>query len=186
MSDTPITETITNAFKKTLVSAKIERFKWYIGTFMVFSSIASISCAYFSYNNLSIFSETKKQIDYLTQHVSLMLDINKNMNEKIKKLENTISILDFKLNIILDNQNLILHKLEMVIKDTSDSNSILDKNDTPISLTHLNIQTNHEETSQTDNANKNNHDDDELLNECYDSIPMNNAKKNTTISWLFS
>ena len=89
MSDTPITETITNAFKKTLVSAKIERFKWYIGTFMVFSSIASISCAYFSYNNLSIFSETKKQIDYLTQHVSLMLDINKNMNEKIKKLENS-------------------------------------------------------------------------------------------------
>jgi hypothetical protein len=30
------------------------------------------------------------------------------------------------------------------------------------------------------------HYDDELLNECYDIIPMNNLKKNTGLSWLFN
>jgi len=29
------------------------------------------------------------------------------------------------------------------------------------------------------------HEDDELINECYDSIPLNNVKKNTSITWLF-
>ena len=29
------------------------------------------------------------------------------------------------------------------------------------------------------------YEDDELLNECYDSIPLNNVKKNMSITWLF-
>jgi len=28
-------------------------------------------------------------------------------------------------------------------------------------------------------------DYDELMNECYDTIPLNNVKKNTGLSWLF-
>lgn len=35
------------------------------------------------------------------------------------------------------------------------------------------------------NTPSNEGEDDELLNECYDSIPMNNAKKHRALAWLF-
>jgi hypothetical protein len=34
------------------------------------------------------------------------------------------------------------------------------------------------------NADKNNRNEDELFNECYDIIPLNNVKKNTVLNWI--
>ena len=42
------------------------------------------------------------------------------------------------------------------------------------------------ENNSLSNTNSNNSDDyDELENECYDSIPMSNLKKNIGINWFF-
>jgi hypothetical protein len=45
---------------------------------------------------------------------------------------------------------------------------------------------NNSSNNSNNNSNNSNDDDyDELENECYDSIPMSNLKKNTGLNWFF-
>jgi hypothetical protein len=167
-----ITETMTNVFKKSELFVKITNIKHYFTTFVVISSIIGLTNIYISYCNL----------DRVTR-----------LEEKLKEHEDNIKsdyeILYTKLVDKLSNHPIFLCELidkeiqclkpEMVSSSTSIS---------PFSPLRkvLSIENEFHINGITEKYFNHDSEDNELLNECYDSIPLNNLKKTTGLTWLFT
>jgi hypothetical protein len=164
-----ISETITNVFKKTELFKKIEKIEFYVGSFVIVSSIIGITSIYMNYCNFNKIENLKEQIKGNENVLKYNIEINRKQNQVIynklieqlkSEIENTSRLID-KIKVL---------KPEMISASTSVS-----------SFAPLKVITSH----------SNNHiiqediEDDELINECYDSIPLNNVKKTTGLSWLF-
>lgn len=178
-----LSDVVTKAFKKTEMFEKILKFEFYIGSFVLISSIMGITCIYMNYNNNSNMDKIKHQIN----ESESMLKSNFEMNRKqslmqYEILQSEILMLNKKLSELAEYKQNILREIEelnlnkktdeyMVCNRISTSTSM--SSFSPIKITNTIFEDVRE------------HDYDELLHECYDSIPLNNLKKNTGLSWIF-
>lgn len=169
MSDPNLTdkilENINNAFKKTKMFEKMETTYFYINSFFVISSIIGLTSIYINYYNLD-------KIKRLEEKIKDSVEINEKQNQtiinKLVEQAKNADDISYKLitEIITQNQHF---KPEMI----SASTSISSFSPVKINLPPKNDDNDHHDA------------DDELINECYDSIPLNNLKKNTSSNWFF-
>ena len=193
-----ISETITNTFKKTEVFEKIGKFQFYINSFLIVTmllSVTSISINMLSRNDIGTI---KEEIEENENKLKYYIEINRKQNLiEHCGLKSEILILNKQLSLLLENQQKIINLLEEIkfIKNSEDQRLSINisKIDCISASTSMNtfspikISTLLNET-RTDNIADDFKDKeyDELINECYDTIPMNNFKKTTGLSWLFN
>lgn len=189
-----ISETITNVFKKTQLFEKIEKMEFYIRTFVVISSIISLSSIYINYYNTDKIKRLEEKIQGSENIIKYNIEINRKQNEiiynkLIEEVKNELEKSSKLINIINEKQNF---KPEMLSVTTSISSLSLE-------IDYL-IKDNNENNDHLDDDNDNNEnnddldyddldyddDDDELINECYDAIPLNNLKKNISLNWFLN
>lgn len=190
MSDTnltdKITETITNVFKKTQVFEKIENIKFYINSFVIVSSIIGLTSIYINYCNLDRIKILEEEIKGTENVLKYNIEINRKQyqlvyNKLIEQLKNEVQISRKFLDQIREIQ---YSKPEMI----SASTSISSFSPLKIVLPPENedwINQNSDWINHIIDNKDNNNDYDELINECYDSIPLNNLKKKTGLNWFF-
>ena len=172
-----ISESITNVFKKTEVFEKIEKVEFFINSFIIVSSIFGLTSIYINYCNLNKIKNLEEKIRETKDILKHSIEIN--LKQNLLSHENTITKLleNQNLNILLlqEEKQLEFSKKELISTSTSTS-----------SLLPLKIIIPHENDDLKNNIIKQEEiEDNELINECYDSIPLNNLKKNTGLSWLF-
>ena len=179
-----ISETITNAFKKTKVFEKIGKIEVYISSFILVSTIISLTNIYMHYCNMDKIKSIEDKIEGCENVLKHNIEINRLQNSLcnhriIKNIKDgtAISINAEKKIIekIMDLKLLLQNsKKDLVSESTSMSAFSPFKSIDSIDgwKEHIIKQEDVKEM-----------EDDELLNECYDSIPLNNLKKNTN-SWL--
>ena len=167
MSDPNLTdkfvENINNALKKTKIFEKMETTYFCINSFIVISSIIGLTSIYINYYNLD-------KIKRLEEKIKDSIEINEKQNQTIiNKLVEQATNADISYKLI-DKITEIQHfKPEMIAASTS------------ISSFSQNLPPENDDIYVINNKNN---DDDELINECYDSIPLNNLKKNTGLNWF--
>lgn len=176
-----ITETITSVFKKTKVFEKMEKIQFYIGSFVFISSIIGLSSIYINYCNLNKIKNLEEKIEQSENILKYNIQITRRQhqiiyNKLIEQLKNEVEMYSKLLNKITESQNF---KPEMLSASTSMSSF------SPIRIV-LPPENNYCENNNCDIEDINIFEDNELMNECYDSIPMNNAKKTTGLNWIFT
>jgi len=166
MSESNLSEIVLKAFKKTQLFEKLIKIEFYSGTFMILSSLMGLSCVYIHFFNGKSLHQIQRQIEISENAVIYNMDVQ-------------IAKIDSKLSKILENQQFIIHQLDEMksMKKTEDL-MICTTGTSMSSFSPIKIPTN-----IYDDIREN--DYDELMNECYDTIPLNNVKKNTGLSWLF-
>lgn len=190
-----ISDSIANIFKKTKVFEKIDKMQFYIGSFVLISTI------YFSGSILNNYLISKKQIDNNNNILYGIEDIKNNcvktinhdiilLNDKIINLESKLTnLLEFQNMIFNDIHNLPLFnvvKRDMVSTSTSISSFTIESPEKNNESKVLDDGWHLSEKEDTVIKNILNNNDDELSNDCYDSIPLSNVKKITGIKgWLF-
>ena len=167
MSDPNLTdklvENINNAFKKTKIFEKMETTYFCINSFIVISSIIGLTSIYINYYNLD-------KIKHLEEKIKDNIEINQKQNQTIiNKLVEQAKNADISYKLIDKIIEIQHFKPEMISASTS------------ISSFSQNLPPENHDIYVID---KKNNDDDELINECYDSIPLNNLKKNTGLNWF--
>lgn len=185
-----ISETITNAFKKTKTFEKIGKIEKYVLSFIIVSSIFTLTGIYMNYSNTDKIKKLEEKIEGSENVLKHNIEVNRIQNSVcnhtiVKYLKNleTISIDTYEKVIqnVMEIKMLLQNsKKEVISRGTSMTSLSQVKSIDYIDGWKDNIN---------DCENKNEHDsineleDNELLNECYDSIPLNNLKKNTS-SWF--
>lgn len=183
-----LSETITNVFKKTKVFEKMSKIQFLLGTFVILSSIFGITEIYMHYSNSNKIDEISEN----QENIYNIIEINSSV------IKNRINQLEFKLSILLENQknmindikNLPIYKIQKIhginvststsafspIKHIDNINDSYNKDDN-INITSIDdLNTEQKKIKEIE--------DNELIDECYDSIPLNNIKT-TGLSWLF-
>lgn len=190
MSDSNLTdkisETITNVFKKTEVFEKIEKIQFYIGSFIVVSSIIGLTSIYINCYNTDKIKHLEDKIKVTENILKYNIEVNRKQNQiiynkLIEQLKNEVETSSKLINIIKETQPF---KPEMI----SASTSISSFSPLKIVIPPQNedwINQNDDWVNHIIDKKDNSNDDDELINECYDSIPLNNLKKNTGLNWFF-
>ena len=185
MSDSNITEklseTLTNAFKKTEVFEKMEKIQFYFSSFVIISSIIGLTSIYINYCNLDKIKNLEDKINGSENVLKYNIEINRKQNQiiynkLIDQLKNEVKVSSK----LIDEINKLHNSRPEVVSATTSMSSF-----SPLKIilpdekddwnNHIVYQQDIKEIQ-----------DNELLNECYDSIPMNNIKKNTALSWIFS
>lgn len=185
-----ISESITSVFKKSEVFEKWEKTQIYVTSFLFISSIVSLTSIYLNYINAKDLYNIRLGMAENETTLESIIRVNHihSLNEHCK-LKSEISTLGKQFSEIIENQKIIINHLEE-IKNRYDVNSVI-QTDTKSSNTSINSFSPNKVPSLViectlDISEDNKEQDyDELLNECYDSIPLNNIKKNTNLSWLF-
>jgi len=152
MSEINIPEAFLHVLKKTKVFEKLDKIQFYLGSFVIFTTVVCMTSVAIQYSNTTAIYENKQII-------------NNNKREIIAKINN----LENKIMKIIEIQD---HKYKHEQDDTS-TNKNQKKEDT-------------NKPDDKDECEEN--DDDELINECYDSIPLNNNKKVTGMAinkWFY-
>lgn len=177
MSDLNLTDAFTNVIKKNKFFEKLDKIQFYVGSFVLFSSIIGITSLFIHHSNINIIYENRQII-------------NKNKNEIMKNMEVKHSeILSVMNNMLYNYENKLVALLENQQKSLDEI-----KNSPLVNIGRKeNISRNVSISSLTDSLINNNNEhenevhveDNELINECYDIIPLNNNKKITGINWLF-
>lgn len=168
------TESITKIIKNTKVFEKMEIFKFNVKIFAIFSSIIGISgiiMHYYTYTKLC------NHNNLINDNKTLMIDFFEFYeNSRNSSVDNKITKIDNNLMVLLENQKTILNEIQ-ILRDLHNEKISPEKTGTPCKL--LESPKKNIEIKIEDNY-------DELLNECYDLIPLNNAKKITGVNfWLF-
>lgn len=181
-----ISETITNIFKKTEVFEKIANIQFYLNSFAVISSIIGITSIYINYCNLDKIKCLEDKIKITENILKYNIKINRKQsqiiyNKLIDEVKNQIEISSKLISKIIETQSF---KPEMISASTSVTSFSPLKITIPVE-TDNRINQNDDLVNQNDYNNNNIDSDDELIKECYDSIPMNNVKKYTSLNWLF-
>lgn len=197
MSDNYLTdklsESIITTFKKTELFEKIDKVHFYVTSFVLLSSIMGLTCVYLNYSSNTELQYVKDKIDNNDNILKSNIELNRRRNLiEHCKIKSEVLNLERYLSEIIENQGIIINHLKEIklLKNPADIKLIV-KNDTvsastsmtsfsPIKVPNLVAEFNLDVTEDN-----NDQDYDELLNECYDNMPLNNAKKNMTLSWLF-
>lgn len=200
MSDTTITEkitdtlseTITNVLKKSGISDKLDKF----GLYLVVPIVGVIVCGICGFQILSE-QNTKYRNENMILN-SINTDLITNLGKKINNLHEKISELETKITDKLDRQETLLITIsefpllniakEKPISSSSSRISIL-MEESP-GKPGVYIEETQPINNQEKNQEKNNdwidtYDDDEVMNECYDSLPLNKVKKLTGVKSFF-
>lgn len=146
MSEINITEAFVQVFKKTKVFEKLDKIQFYMGSFLLFTTVICMTSIAIQYSNTTAIYENTRII-------------NNNKRDIIDKINN------------LEDE--IMKMMES--RETKEDNILINKHQ-------------HQEKEDTDKPEDKdaNNGDDELINECYDSIPLNNNKKITGIKkWFY-
>jgi hypothetical protein len=191
-----ISETITNAFKKTKIFEKIGKIEKYVVSFIIVSSIFTLTGIYMNYSNTDKIKKLEEKIEGSENVLKHDIEINRIQNSICN--HTIVKYLKDLKTISLDTQEQVIQnimeikmllqnsKKEVISRGTSMSSlsqvksidSIDGWKDNMNDCEHINDLENINELE-----NINDLEDNELLNECYDSIPLNNLKKNTS-SWF--
>jgi hypothetical protein len=112
--------------------------------------------------------------------------IKTQIEENGNKVKHDLFLLNKELSQLLENQQNIVFKLEELSVYLGELKSI----NTSQEYNRISTSTSMSSFSPIKIANTvledvREHDYDELMNECYDTIPLSNLKKNTSLSWLF-
>ncbi len=198
MSDINITdkisETITNTLKKTEVFEKIGKIQFYINSFLIVTIFFGVTTI--SINMLTRFDigNMKEELEGNENILKYHIDINRKRNLiEHCGLKSEILILNKQMALLLENQEKIISQLEDIklIKNSEEHRLSINisKIDCMSASTSMNTFSPIKiplllDTNIIDDDIKDN-EYDELLNECYDTIPLNNFKKTTGLSWLF-
>ena len=185
-----ISETITNAFKKTKVFEKIGKIEIYITSFIAVSTIISLTNMYINYCNMDRIQLLEDKLEGSENVLKHNIEINRQQNvlfhHKI-------------INHIKEGTDISVYSCKTIIEKMMDMKLLLQNSKKDViskstSVSDLNTIKPFKSIASIDSIDgwKENvihqeyvkdMEDDELLNECYDSIPLNNLKKNTN-SWL--
>lgn len=163
-----LSEMVSKALKKTEVFEKILKIEFYVGSFVFISSIMGLSCIYMNFSS-NFTSSFKKQIE-----------------ENDNKVKSDFFILNTNLAQLVENQQNItvqLEELKVYICELKSMNKSPDYNRISTSTSMSSFSP--IKITNTIFEDAGDHDYDELMNECYDTIPLNNLKKNTGLSWIF-
>lgn len=180
-----ITESITNIFKKTEVFEKMENMKFYINSFIIISSIIGVTSIYINYCNIDKIKKLEYKIENSEKVLKYNIKINRKQyqlvyNKLIEQIKNEVQISRKFLDQIREIQ---YSKPEMISASTSISSFSPLKIVIPPENEDW-INQNNNWINDVDDE-KDNNNDDELINECYDYIPLNNLKKNIGYNWFF-
>jgi hypothetical protein len=190
-----ISETITSAFKKTEVFEKFGKIQFYINSFLIVTTIIGVTSISINLLTRHEISDIKEQIEGNEKVLKYHIDINRKRNLiEHCNLKSEILILNKQMALLLENQEKIISSLEeMKLIKNSDEHRLsinISKIDCMSASTSMNtfspikipliLETNNGADDLKDQ------EYDELLNECYDAIPLNNLKKTTGLSWLFN
>jgi hypothetical protein len=186
MSDTKIGIMISNMFQK------VDRMEFYVGSSFAILSIVGITSIYIQYLQFSKIKKIEEQL----YNIELLKQKDKQYNnilhsKLINQLKNEFS--NFAkvhfTNMIDVNQRLIEKASELVYISSNCKKDTLSSSTSMSTFSPIKVfeESNviEQEVFYESNDFKYDNEDDELLNECYDSIPLNNLKKNTGLSWLF-
>ena len=189
-----ISETITNAFKKSKIFEKIEKFEMYFGSFLLITSIVGITTISINMLARQDIINIKENIEGNENVLKYHIDVNRKRNLiEHCSLKSEILMLNNQLLLLLENQEKIISLLEdiKIIKNSDEHR--LSINISKIDCISASTSMNTFSPIKIPLLDKNNITDDvkdqeydELLNECYDAIPLNNLKKTTGLSWLFN
>lgn len=188
MSDSNLTEkiseTITIAFKKTKIFEKIYKIEIYVGSFIIISSIIGLTNIYINYSTMNKIKRLEEKIEsnknVLKHNIETNRQLNTSYNSKlIKQIKNNSEILsdrqDKLTEKIIEIKSLLPNSKKEVITTTTSMRGLHPvKSVDSIDGWKENIIQQEQVKDMEDN---------ELLNECYDTIPHNNLKKNTN-SWF--
>jgi hypothetical protein len=192
-----ISETITNVLKKTEVFEKIVNLKFYVNSFIIITTIVGVTTIYMNILNTANINDIKEDIRENENILKYNIEINRKRNLiEHCNLKSEIQILNKQLSLLLENQENIITSLEeMKLIKISEQNKLtinISKNDCISASTSMNSFSPIKipiilDESFVSNVTDDNKDKeyDELLNECYDAIPLNNIKKTTGLNWLF-
>lgn len=194
MSQTNLTENlseiVTKTFKKTEIFEKIVKLEFYVGSFVLFSSIIGVTCIYMSFLNSKELTDTKKCIEGSERVLKYNIETNlKQIMTHHFRTNSDFLALNDQLSELIENQKTMIYLLEeikLIKKAEEYMNRIRTSNNTSVSSfspiknanTIFDVKTDIDEDIRDEEY-------DELLNECYDIIPLNNVKKNTGLSWLY-
>ncbi len=187
-----ISDAISDVFKKTKVFEKIQNFEFYVGSFVFISSIIGISGIAINYYNNQVINEKLSKLNRLLEnnsretnktlakyydlsdkHHNEILKIAYNNGDKITEIRNEyIMLFDRQQNIIREILNLPLLNKDCISRELSNLSQLIE--DTPEKKSEIIVQETKEISVE----------EDELVDECYDSIPLSNAKKVTGIKSL--
>lgn len=183
MSESNLAEKITDAIgvkiatviDETKIFEKISEVGTCIGSYIValalFPSIIGITNIAIYYSNIN---SNNKNNELLHENIEI------NRSICVKLIEMRINKLENKLSIILENQQFCLNEIKKIqIKNNNSLSRSTSISGFPCILDNEYQKLNYvldEKESKVD---------EELLNECYDSLPLNNFKKNTALTWLF-
>ena len=182
-----LSESVVNSFKKTEVFEKI-KFKFYTSSFLMISSIMGLTYIYMNYSYYNELYSTKNLIQESKNILNYNIKINRKKNLiEYCEIKSEIITLKKHLSELIENQKIIIMHLEEVkLLKNKDDNKLICRPDcisevslSPIKQPDLVIE------CKLDTEEDKDQEYDELLNECYDLIPLNNIKKNTALSWLF-
>ena len=155
--------------------------QFFISSFIIVSSIIGLTSVYINYCNLDKIKRLEEKIKGSENILKYNIEINRKQyqivyNKLIEQLKNQ-----------LENSSKLIDKIkeleyirpEMISTSTSISSFSPLKINLPDKIddwnNHIIMQEDIKEI-----------EDNELMNECYDSIPLNNLKKTTALSWLFT
>jgi len=173
-----ISETITNIFKKSNLSNKANNVQLLLGISLIIPTAIGL-LGYFGYNNL-IYENKKLQYD-MQQIYNLNYEYSKKLNDRINILEIELKEQLEKNHILLttisETPLLNIYK-DKPISACSSTISIMMEDSPGKPTIHIEEECNKQIDLQQDDKIV---EDDELLNECYDSIPLSNTKKITGI-----
>jgi hypothetical protein len=172
-----ISETIINTFKQIDVFKKIKKMQFNVNSFLIISCIIGLTNIYINYCNIDKINNLEKKIKDCENILKYNIEINREQNQiiynnLINELKNEVELTSKLFNQI---KELKLYKPEMISASTSIS-----------SFSPIKIILPPENNDCDNNIIMHKEiEDNELLNESYDSIPMNNLKKNNSLIWLF-
>jgi len=179
--------TITTAFKKTKLFEKIGKIELYIGSFFIISSIFTLTTMYMNYFNMNKIKNIERKIEGSENKLKHNIEINRIQNSLsnhkiVRYLKHIKSELDDTQQKVMEKImeiNMLLQNSQKELISTGTSMSDISQIKSIDSIDGLEENTNKEENN-SDLKEFKDLEDDELLNECYDSIPLNNLKKNTS------
>ena len=172
-------ESIVNKAKKTELFEKLCNFKFYINSFLIITSVIGVTSICMNILTRVDISDTKKDIKKSENTLKYELEINDKRNS-INYIQLKLDI-NKQLSLLLENQKIIIKQLEEAkLINNSEENRLPINTFSPIKFSTI-LNENYKEND----IKKSDEDYDELLNECYDTMPLNNLKKNTGISWFF-
>ena len=141
-----------------------------IGALLTIAIVIGIANIQLSYSNALQLMRLEEQTNGIENVLQYKMDVNQKLNQlQCNHIEKCV----------VENAS----NMQKIVTDALTHNVLIVEKphyDEPVDINDFNGVS---ETKQEPIINA--REEDELLNECYDSIPLNNLKKNTSISWLF-